>query len=35
MAISSGSLFLRTDSHLYRITVIESADSAEGQRRNR
>jgi outer membrane protein assembly factor BamB len=26
MAISSGSLFLRTDSHLYRITAAEAAE---------
>jgi outer membrane protein assembly factor BamB len=35
MAISGGSLFLRTDSHLYRITATEGAESAEGKRRNR
>jgi outer membrane protein assembly factor BamB len=29
MAISSGSLFLRTDSHLYKITATEGADSTD------
>jgi outer membrane protein assembly factor BamB len=35
MAVSSGSLFLRTDSHLYKIRVLESAESADRKRRNR
>jgi len=34
MAISGGSLFLRTDSHLYRIRATESADGA-GHRKRR
>jgi outer membrane protein assembly factor BamB len=34
MAISGGSLFLRTDSHLYRIWATEGADDA-GHRRRR
>jgi outer membrane protein assembly factor BamB len=29
MAISNGSLFLRTDSHLYKITATEGADSSD------
>jgi outer membrane protein assembly factor BamB len=35
MAIAGGSVFLRTDSHLYRITATQGADSADIKRRNR